>query len=138
MAWALRLAISGFHAPGDVARVEGEHSLDLMRADMPATLRAITDALDANAHDPMMRWSVVWATGAINHPDTIETLAAAAVAPVVPYDREGGCEQPRDADVLIGVMAVEGLASLADQGSRDATEALQRVLATQPIGVDRA
>lgn len=131
-AWLLVQAIRLMHAPGEEGTREYGHVIRLLRKDIRETLDAAAHALEAAAADPMLRWSVLYVLNDVEDARCLELLRAQATRRVQERIREPGvCEQPADFEELVAVMAIDGLGRLAEDGNKEAVEALLGVVREQ-------
>jgi hypothetical protein len=102
--------------------------------DAPQVLETAIDLYDAAPDDVMFRWGVVYLASQIAAPGTTEWLTRLASRPLPKPTGEDseGCEGPRDNEVLVSVMAVEGLAHLVQSDGREAVrDALDTIITAQ-------
>lgn len=69
----------------------------------------------------------------VGSPGTAAWLTRIALEKLPDTGHGDGCESPRDGEVLVRVMAVEGLGQLVDsEGAKVVKEALTKIVAGQP------
>lgn len=85
--------------------------------------------------DVSLRWSLLYLLAEVTKPEALDVFCDVALEPIDPRARDAqGCESPRDGEILVGTMAIEGIARLA-RSERGAVERLYQVIEGQP---DRA
>lgn len=128
--WLHFLAVSALHSDDANAAVTHAHAVGLLSEDVDSCLEAAGAILEQSDVDPLLRWSVVNTVGATQHEACVQFLYEQASADFGERNPEA-CGEVRDSEVLVGVMAAEGLASLASLGSDTAVEALIDVVRNQ-------
>lgn len=80
------------------------------------------------------RWSLYYLLAELESEEAVDRFAAAATRKIdaIPQGDRRGCHTPEDGEVVISVMAVEGLARLMGSARDAAQDALLRVVAEQP------
>ena len=130
--WALQQAVRALHSLDERAPAEYRMAVSVLSDDPSGALAAAERALEHAETDPMLRWSVVNVIGGMRSDDTVSFLHRQSVRDLGEFQPEGGCEQPVDVEILVAVMAVEGLQGLAENGNKDAIDALVDVITRQP------
>jgi hypothetical protein len=135
--WLIARAVSAMHHPDGSKDLERAESL--LGRDVGSAVRAARRILDWAESDPLLRWSVVRVIASLGHDDTVDLLHEQAVRRIDMTADGAGCGRPEDAELLVAVMAVEGLGEQASRGSKPAIDALIDVMDRQSaISVRRA
>ena len=128
--WLHFLAISALHSTEDTAAVAHAHAIDLLREDVEAAIESAREILESAETDPLLAWAVINNVAALQHEECVELLHERATADFGERNPKA-CEEQRDSEVLVGIMAAEGLGSLANTDDAKAVEALMDVVMTQ-------
>jgi hypothetical protein len=89
---------------------------------------------EAGRDGPMFRSGAVYVASAVGAAGTVDWLKDIATRPLrqLSADERQLCETDRDSEVLVRVMAVEGLGQIVDSAGREAVyDALTEVIAAQ-------
>ena len=99
----------------------------------PRSLESAIDLYESRPDDSGFRWGVVYLASKIGSPGTAEWLTRVALEELPdPKHSEHGCEGPRDGEVLVRIMAAEGIGLLADsEGSEVISDALTTIITGQ-------
>ena len=102
--------------------------------DDPEALGVARELYEAGDDDPMFRWGAIYVASEVAAVGTVEWLKDVAISPLRKLSTEERqlCETDRDSEVLVRVMAVEGLRQIVDSAGREAVyEALTEVIVAQ-------
>lgn len=127
--WLVLLSVSALHSTDVDAEKVREHTLDLLRETPELSLGAAETIAKQAANDPLLRWSIVNTVAAIGHEGGVRFLQAIAAADYGELNPES-CGEGRDTELLVAIMAAEGLSDMALHSSL-AAEALVEVLSRQ-------
>ena len=128
--WLHRVAISAIHSVDSNSEAAHEHAITLLREDIGSAMEAAGRILDQAEDDPLLKWSIINNLATLGDEACIDILHGHAAADYGERNPEA-CGEARDSEVLVGIMAAEGLAQLADTGSGAALEALIDVIRIQ-------
>lgn len=131
--WLIGQAIKALHAEDDEAEASYRRATELLGQDKAGTEWAARLLKEAYAGDPMLRWSVLHVLADAAPAGAGELLAYAASERMTERDRESrACESPRDMEILVRTMAIEGLTRIAPrQGVEQTQKQLLAVLERQ-------
>ncbi len=127
--WLLLLSISALHSSDEDAGTVRYHTLDLLREDVDASLAAAEALTKQAEHDPLLRWSIVNTVAAIGDDAGVDFLHAIATSDYGELNAEA-CGEHRDTELLVAVMATEGLGEMA-RHSEAASRALADIFTRQ-------
>jgi hypothetical protein len=130
LAWLLAQGIRAMHLAGEEGLREYAHVIRLLRTQPDGAADAGERWLALAQEDTMLRWSVLHVLAEIEDPRCLSAFRREALRRV-PARVEGACEQRSDNEELVVVMAIEGLARLAQAGDEQALNALMEVVEGQ-------
>lgn len=128
--WLHLVAIEAIHSADPKAEIAHSHAIGLLREDIESAVDAAASILSQAHGDPVLQWSVVNNLSNIADEACVDLLHRHAAADYGERDPEA-CGESRDSAILVGIMAAEGLVTLADGGSMRAIDALIGVVASQ-------
>ncbi|MEK0155156.1 hypothetical protein [Arthrobacter oryzae] len=107
-------------------------SIKALRND-PGVLASAISLYESHTEDSTFRWSVLYVLALAGPEDAASWFERVALRSLPsPEEKSGPCETARDGEVLVGVMAVEGLGMLAESArGKAAIESLRNVV-SQP------
>lgn len=132
-------ALGRLHADEDGSRRAYGRAVGLLRERTPEVVETVARAEQtAPPGSYPLRWALYHLLADLSDARAIPQLVHAATRPMPPDDEES-CERPEDGEVLVSVMAVEGLERLAGVDRGRSVEALLQVVEAQPhVAIRRA
>lgn len=128
--WLHFLASSALNSTDDMAVVTHAHAISLLREDVDAALQAAAAIFEQAREDPLLRWSVANTVAAIKDPACIGFLYQQASVDFGERNPKV-CGEPRDSEVLVGIMAAEGLGYLDSADDARVIQALTGIVRDQ-------
>lgn len=128
--WLYYLAISAGHSTAPEAGATRRHAIELLREDTRSALDTARRLVGDAALDPLLRWSLVSTVTALEQEACVEFLRDQALTDFGERNPES-CGEARDSEILVAIMAAEGIVSLAESGSAKAYDALIDIIRHQ-------
>jgi hypothetical protein len=121
--WLIGQAVKYMHADDDEGRQSYQRATELLAHDSGGTESAARLLKGVQHGDPMLRWSLLYvlADAAPTGVGNLLTDVAVSALPAVNRDSQA-CESPRDLELLVRTMAIEGLAQVADRNGAELTQ----------------
>lgn len=121
--WLIGQAVKNMHADDDEGRLSYQRATELLAHDKTGTEVAARLLKETQNGDPMLRWSLLYvlADAAPAGVGELLTHVASEALPTVNRDSRA-CENPRDLELLVRTMAIEGLAQVADRQGMETTQ----------------
>ena len=99
---------------------------------VPGVLKSAAELFESRPDDSNFRWGIAYLACKVGAPGTVNWLTRIALEKLPDSGFGDGCEGPRDGEVLVRVMAVEGLSLLVDsEGGRVVNQALTAIIRGQ-------
>ena len=121
--WLVGQAVKYMHADDDEGRQSYQRATELLardKAGTEATARLLKDMADG---DPMLRWSILYVLAHAAPTGVGELLTHVAVSALPSANRDTrACESPRDLEIMVRTMAIEGLAQVAERNGQETTQ----------------
>lgn len=129
-AWLVGEAVRHLHRAGEEATLAYQHVTEVLRGrdDAVETLARLSH--EAGRGDTPLRWSVLFVLGDVGDQSAGDLLVGVATERL-PEAERGGCEGPRDAELLVRTMAVEALQRIAGRHP-EVAEHLLKIVAERP------
>lgn len=128
--WLFFLAVSALHGGDANAAATHDHAVKILSENIDESLDVAAKILDQAKSDPLLRWSVVNTVAAMEHKACVKFLHEQATVDFGERDPKA-CEETRDSEIIVGIMAAEGLADLARSGDEGAVEAMIDIVRNQ-------
>lgn len=133
-AWLIGEGVRHLHSTAEEGGVAYQRVTELLRdrRDLTEAVTQLSKALGPS--DVSLRWTLLQILGDAGDESAASVFVRVAVAPLPADDERRGCESPRDGEILVRTMAVEGLQLLAGRHPH-AAELLLEIVKSAP---DRA
>jgi hypothetical protein len=121
--WLIGQAVKYMHADDEEGRQSYQRATELLARDSSVTEAAAGLLKEVQNGDPMLRWSLLYVLADAAPAGVGELLTAVAISPLPAANRDSqACESPRDLELLVRTMAIEGLAQVADRNGAELTQ----------------
>jgi|KBSMisStaDraftv2_1062788.scaffolds.fasta_scaffold460931_2 hypothetical protein len=130
--WLVGEAIRHMNAADDKQELAYRRTTELLAQSSEATKTIAQILYRAPRDDINLRWALLYLLADIGDAHSAPVFAEAAVEAIEPRERDRrACETPRDGEVLVRTMAIEGLARVATT-HKLGTDLLYRIIEAQP------
>lgn len=130
--WLVGEAIRHMNAADDKQELAYRRTTELLAQSATATKTIAQILYRVPRHDVNLRWALLYLLADIGDPHATGVFIEAAVEAIEPRERDRrACETPRDGEVLVRTMAIEGLARVT-AAHKLGTDMLYRIIEAQP------
>jgi hypothetical protein len=132
VSWLVGEGIRNLHACDDQQALAYRRIVELLAQSAAATKAVAQIVRSVAQEDVNLRWSLLYLLADTGDPAAADVFVRVACEPIEPRERDRrACETPRDGEVLVRTMAIEGLGRVA-ASHKEAVEKLYRVIEAQP------
>lgn len=126
-AWLIGEGVRHLHSAADEGGLAYQRVTELLRdrKDLTEAVSQLSKAVGPS--DVSLRWTLLHILGDAGDASAASVFVRVAVAPLPADDERRGCESPRDGEILVRTMAVEGLQQLAGRHPQAAEQLLHIV-----------
>lgn len=132
VAWLVGEGIRHLHGADEKAQLSYTRVVELLGRQEAATKTIGQLVHTISADDVSLRWGLLYLLAEVGDARASDVFFQVACEPIEPRERDRrACETPRDGEVLVRTMAIEGLAKITT-AHRQSPDRLFRVIQAQP------